>query len=162
MENAMPNGRSELISSDRPSARKGRRLILAGSSLALTALLAGVPALAVAQSITLPGEFAFRTAKGYYLTAVNGGGRSEAPVIVTVATKAGAWEKFRIDVAFSSTVADRHGRPGTPAPTHDKSFQTAMGNYVTAVKGGGMTADALHTDATQIGAWERFRMNDLG
>ncbi len=48
-----------------------------------------------------------------------------------------------------------------PAPTYDKSFQTATGNYLTAVNGGGMTSDALHTDATQIRAWEQFRMNDL-
>jgi len=117
-------------------------------SLALALLFAGVPALAVAQSITLPGEFAFRTKKGYYLTAINGGGRFEAPTIITAATTAGPWEKFRIVV-------------GDPAPIYDKSFQTASGNYITAVNGGGMTADALHTDATQIRAWEQFRMNDL-
>ena len=49
-----------------------------------------------------------------------------------------------------------------PAVTaFDKSFQTASGNFVTAVNGGGMTSDALHTDATQIRGWEQFRMNDL-
>jgi hypothetical protein len=148
LENAMPTGRSALMSSDRPRARKRRRSIVAGSSLALTVLLIGIPALAVAQSITLPGEFAFHTKKGFYLTAINGGGRSEAPTIITAATTAGPWEKFRIVV-------------GNPAPIYDKSFQTATGNYITAVNGGGMTADALHTDATQIRAWEQFRMNDL-
>jgi hypothetical protein len=50
-------------------------------SLALSMLVAGVPALAVEQSFTLPGEFAFRTKKGYYLTAIDGGGRSAAPTI---------------------------------------------------------------------------------
>ena len=49
-----------------------------------------------------------------------------------------------------------------PAATgFDKSFETASGNFVTAVNGGGMTSDALHTDATQIRGWEQFRMNDL-
>jgi hypothetical protein len=48
-------------------------------------LLAGVPGLAVAQSITLPGEFAFCTKKGYYLTAIRGCGRSDAAI------SAGPW-----------------------------------------------------------------------
>ena len=68
-------------------------------SLALTMALAAIPALAIAQSSTLPGEFAFRTKKGYYLTAIDGGGRSAAPTIITAATSAGPWEKFRIVVA---------------------------------------------------------------
>ena len=118
-------------------------------SLALIVALAGVPTLAYAQSSTLPGEFAFRTKKGFYLTAVSGGGRSDAPTIITEATSAGPWEKFRIVVADPSVNA------------FDKSFQTATGNFVTAVNGGGMTSDALHTDATQIRGWEEFRMNDL-
>ena len=139
------------IGADRPQASKGRQPVPSGSALASIALaivLAGVPALAVAQSNTLPGEFAFRTKKGYYLTAVGGGGRSAAPTIITASTSAGPWERFRIVV-------------GNPAPLYDKSFRTATGNYVTAVNGGGMTSDALHTDATQVRAWEQFRMNDL-
>ncbi len=118
-------------------------------SLALIATLASVPTLTYAQSSTLPGEFAFRTKKGFYLTAVTGGGRSEAPTIITQATTAGPWEKFRIVV----------GDPSVNA--FDKSFQTSSGNFITAVNGGGMASDALHTDATQIRAWEEFRMNDL-
>ena len=43
-----------------------------------------------------PGEFAFRTQKGYYLTAINGGGRPVDPTIITGATSAGAWEKFKL------------------------------------------------------------------
>jgi hypothetical protein len=141
----------ELVSAGRPAAGKGRCPVAATSglvSLALALALAGLPAVALAQSDTLPGEFAFRTKKGYYLTAIDGGGRSAAPTIITAATAAGPWEKFRIVVA-------------NPATTYDKSFQTATGNYLTAVNGGGMTADALHTDAIQIRAWEQFRMNDL-
>jgi hypothetical protein len=147
----MSSGRSAVINAGPPRPGKGRLSIGPGSSLvslALAMVFASVPALAVAQSITLPGEFAFRTKKGYYLTAINGGGRSDAPTIITAATTAGPWEKFRIVV-------------GDPPPVYDKSFQTASGNYITAVNGGGMTADALHTDATQIRAWEQFRMNDL-
>ncbi len=150
----MPTGHSEPVRlpvNPRRTLRGWRqpiRLSAALVGLALAIVLAGVPALGLAQSTTLPGEFAFRTKKGYYLTAIDGGGRSAAPTIITAATSAGPWEKFRIVV-------------GNPAPAYDKSFQTATGNYVTAVNGGGMTSDALHTDATQIRAWEQFRMNDL-
>ncbi|GKS57220.1 hypothetical protein YTPLAS18_07470 [Nitrospira sp.] len=100
-------------------------------------------------SSTYPGEFAFRTTRGFYLTAVNGGGRSGDPTVITGATAAGAWEKFRLAIA-------------SPPSPYDKTFQTATGNYVTAVNGGGMTANVLHTDATQPKDWERFRLNYLG
>ena len=97
-----------------------------------------------------PGEFAFRTQKGYYLTAINGGGRSGDPTIITSAISAGPWEKFKLAIA-------------TPPSPHDKTVQTATtGNFVTAVNGGGMTANVLHTDATQAKDWERFRLIDLG
>jgi hypothetical protein len=96
-----------------------------------------------------PGEFAFRTQKGYYLTALNGGGRPADPSVITAATSAGTWEKFKLAVP-------------NPSTSHDKAFQTANGNYVTAVGGGGRRSDALHTDATQAKDWERFRLIDLG
>jgi hypothetical protein len=95
-----------------------------------------------------PGEFAIRTQKGYYLTAINGGGRATDPVVVTSATSAGPWAKFRLSVTH----------PNTP---YDKSIQTAGGNYLTAVGGGGRTTDVLHTDATQAKDWERFGLAEL-
>jgi hypothetical protein len=97
----------------------------------------------------LPGEFAMRTPKGYYLTAIDGGGRIADPIIITASTSAGAWEKFKLAVTS----------PSTP---HDKTIQTQKGNYLTAVNGGGLTASALHSDATQPKDWERFRILDLG
>lgn len=63
-----------------------------------------------------PGEFAFRTQQGYYLTAINGGGRTGDPTVITSATSAGAWEKFTIGIA-------------APPSPYDKLFQTATGNY---------------------------------
>ena len=96
---------------------------------------------------TLPGSFAFRTTKGYYLTAVSGGGRYLDPTIITASPTVGPWEQFQIVV--------------NPASTYDKSFRTANGNYVTAVNGVGLTSNALHTDATAIGGWEQFRIIDL-
>jgi hypothetical protein len=96
----------------------------------------------------LPGEFAFRTTKGYYVTALDGGGRTADPVLVTASVSAGAYEKFRIAQTY----------PNTP---HDKSVQTGRGNYLTAMNAGGLTAGAFHTDATQAKDWERFRLLDL-
>ncbi|BCA53211.1 hypothetical protein W02_03510 [Nitrospira sp. KM1] len=96
-----------------------------------------------------PGEFAVRTQNGFYLTAINGGGRTTDPIVVTSSTAAGPWEKFKIMIA-------------NPQTSHDKFFQTANGNYLTAVNGGGMSANVLHSDATQANDWERFRLLNLG
>ena len=101
------------------------------------------------ERITLPGEFALRTRKGYYVTAISGGGRTIHPVVVTGATSAGPWEKFRLGVM-------------DPPPPYDKSLQTSGGYYVTAVNGGGLTSDVLYTDATQARDWEHFHLYDLG
>jgi hypothetical protein len=95
-----------------------------------------------------PGEFALRTQKGFYVTAINGGGRIADPILLTTATAAGPWEKFKFPVTY----------PDTP---HDKSIQTFNGNYLTALNGGGLTGGAFHTDATQALGWERFRLLDL-
>jgi hypothetical protein len=109
------------------------------------ALLVGIPVYRF--PYTLPGTFAFRTTKNYYLTAISGGGRSMDPTIITASPTVGPWEQFSIVV--------------NPNSAYDKSFKTANGNFVTAVNGGGLTSNALHTDATVIGSWEQFRMNDL-
>jgi len=98
-------------------------------------------------SYALPGQFAFKTTRSYYLTAISGGGRFTEPTIISASMSAGPWEQFQIVV--------------NPANPYDKSFQVMTGNYVTAVNGGGMTSDALHTDATLINRWEQFRMIDL-
>ena len=42
------------------------------------------------------------------------------------------------------------------------SIQTITGNYVTAAGGGGQLTDTIHTDATQIGDWEKFKLIALG
>lgn len=101
-----------------------------------------------AVSQTWPGEFALRTQKGFYVTAIDGGGRTAEPVLLTTATTAGPWEKFRLPLTY----------PNTP---YDRSLQTLRGNYLTALNGGGLTGGAFHTDATQARDWERFRLLDL-
>lgn len=97
--------------------------------------------------ISLPGEFAIQPMHGgiytgYYLTAVDGGGRTE-DAIHSDAKQVGSWEKFRLLV---DTATGHYG------------VQTDTGNYVTAVGGGGRVADVIHTDATQLRAWEKFRL----
>jgi hypothetical protein len=107
-----------------------------------------LPAFDIASWNYLPGEFAIRPRSGNYVTALGGGGLPTEPTVTTAATIAKPWEKFRIAVA-------------DPAPHHDKAIQTSSGNFLTAVGGGGRISDVLHTDATVIRDWERFRINDL-
>ena len=45
------------------------------------------------------------------------------------------------------------------ATTRICSIETYSGNYLTAVSGGGRTQDVIHSDATQVGSWEKFRLN---
>lgn len=120
--------------------------------IAIAAILTLVPLVAATAQDpvwnTLPGEFAMRTFKGFYVTAIDGGGRATEPIVVTAAGSAGAWEKFRLAVM-------------DPPAVHDKSIQTSGGNYLTAVGGGGRTTDVLHTDATQVRDWEQFRLDEL-
>ena len=42
------------------------------------------------------------------------------------------------------------------------AIRTINGHFVTAVGGGGRTTDVIHTDATQVGAWEKFVFEDSG
>lgn len=102
-----------------------------------------------AQPLTIPlGEVAIRTTKGYYLSALNGGGRSTDPTIITATMAPGPWERFKIEIPF-------------PGQVYDKAIQTVNGNFVTAVGGGGRASDVLHSDATQVKDWERFHLAEL-
>lgn len=42
------------------------------------------------------------------------------------------------------------------------SIQTWTGHYLTAVGGGRRITDVIHTNATRVGAWERFTLVDSG
>src|SRR4051812_45080763 len=42
------------------------------------------------------------------------------------------------------------------------SIQAYDGHYLTAVGGGGRTTDVLHSNASQVKAWEVFVLEDLG
>jgi hypothetical protein len=55
--------------------------------------------------------------------------------------------------ASASTVQAAH-----PIVAKGCVFQTVNGHYVTAVGGGGRITDVIHTDAVNIGSWEKFRL----
>ncbi len=95
-------------------------------------------------ALTDPNTCSFRTTRGFYLTAVGGGGRT-TDVIHTDATRVGSWEKFTLVYSGDGV---HYG------------LRTTNGHYVTAVNSGGLTTavtpDVLHTDATQLLSWEKF------
>jgi hypothetical protein len=83
---------------------------------------------------------------GHYLSAIDGGGRT-TDVIETNRTKASAWEQFTL-VPLN---------PGGGAPAH-YGIQAHNGDWLTAVGGGGRTTDVIHSNATQLQAWETFTL----
>lgn len=42
------------------------------------------------------------------------------------------------------------------------AIRTMTGNYLTAVDSGGRVTDVIHSDATQVRNWEKFRLVDTG
>src|SRR5436305_862673 len=95
-------------------------------------------------------EFALRLVSGnYYLTAEGGGGRSTDPNTDPLHTNRrvtqgiDTWETFAIKSLGS----------------HKFAIQPSNAtNYLTAMGGGGKATDAIHTDATSVGPWERFTL----
>src|SRR5215469_16117527 len=61
----------------------------------------------------------------------------------------------------SAATAAPAGNP-INGPVYGCVFQTVNGHYLTAVGGGGRTTDVIHTDATRVGAWEKFTLIDSG
>jgi hypothetical protein len=37
------------------------------------------------------------------------------------------------------------------------AIKTVKGNYLTAVGGGGRISDVIHSNATKVGSWEKFK-----
>jgi hypothetical protein len=105
--------------------------------------------------ITLIGNIRTADVKNM-LTCVNGGGLgpNNGVALNTNRTVAGEWETFNLIL-----------QPGSPqiGPGMQFALQTASGNYLTAVNGGGMggSNDAtcpIHTDQTVSGPWETVVM----
>jgi hypothetical protein len=95
-------------------------------------------------------KFALRTSKGYYITAVNGGGSGWGDArfpIHTDASWVNGWETFNLAVDW-----------GHSPPT--VTIQTWNGRFLTAVGGGGVGSlndgAPIHSDVSRIGAWELF------
>jgi hypothetical protein len=105
------------------------------------------------------GAFAIKTSDGkHYLTAVNGGGLGEPSGVAlnTNAQTASTWETLKIIILS--------GGPFFDSPNTTFALQTSGGDYVTAVNGGGVggpnnASSPIHTDATSVGAWEKFTFN---
>lgn len=111
-----------------------------------------------AQPPSGPVAAAIQTASGNYLTMVNGGGLGDpdsGPNAVALHTDAIVADKME---TFTVVWLDS---------TYTKfALQTMLGNYVTAINGGGVggandSSAPVHTDATTIGEWERLRVNFL-
>lgn len=94
--------------------------------------------------------FALKTAKGNFITAVNGGGmggpNDATSTLHTDATWIGPWETLIVEQQEDGSFA----------------FCTTNGFYLSAVNGGGWGEPAnrkpIHTDATKLGPWETFTM----
>ncbi|MFZ0317741.1 MAG: hypothetical protein WAL56_01340 [Candidatus Sulfotelmatobacter sp.] len=106
-------------------------------------------------------QYAVQTQSGNYITAMEGGGRTD-DVLHTDATQALAWEKFGLipqSPSFSLY-------PPNYQLTHDSpwyyAIPTKTGNYLTALGGGGDTDPSVHSDATKIASWELFRLIKCG
>ena len=97
------------------------------------------------------GGYGIKTSNGHLLTAVGGGGRT-TDVIETNRTVLQEWEKFNL-VPLATD-----GRTGWYA------IQTFDGHYLTAVNSGGIGSafEAIHSNATQIQAWEEFAIGCNG
>jgi hypothetical protein len=95
----------------------------------------------------------FFTAGNVILSAKNGGG-------IGASDDAETFQTERIELAPDALF-------GLAGANQDGSFsiQTATGNWVTAVGGGGHSSRAFHTDATAANTWEKFyllKTGDLG
>jgi hypothetical protein len=112
-------------------------------------------------------EYYLIAANGAFVTANDGGGQTDDAVVPGVAIGEPvdfSWSKLTFLLQSDGTYA----------------MQTSTGNYVTALGAGGEVqsyapcptwqwgacvsgfTDIFHTDATQVGSWEKFRVIDQG
>jgi|SRR5450432_246303 len=52
--------------------------------------------------------------------------------------------------------------PGRAQPVSHYGLRTSRGFYLTAQDSGGRTTNVIHSNATQLQAWEKFTFNSLG
>jgi hypothetical protein len=97
--------------------------------------------------IAFPGFYSICSESLFYLSASGGGGKSDDTAIQTGIQ----WANGRLIGPFLQFTV------WTDSAGHF-AFQTSNGNFITAVNGGGLTANALITTATDITAWEEFQV----
>jgi hypothetical protein len=134
MNNATPWNR--LYNLGKPSIASGA----AALAMALTALV--VPAVS-AQADTI---CAIQTFNGHFLTAQDSGGRT-SDVIHTNATQRLSWEQFGLQFINNGE--------GFYA------IKTVDGHFLTALGGGGYGSEipeTIHSNATRIDNWEKFKL----
>src|SRR5438132_1185015 len=102
------------------------------------------------------GQYVIGTSRGYYLAAGNGGG---------MGPNGNDWALFTTETTISNNDYAKF-RLLQQQDSGTYAIQTPNGiNYITAVGGGGRTTDVVHTDATQVRDWEKWRLvkaGDLG
>ncbi len=95
-------------------------------------------------------KIGIRTANGFYVTAINGGGMGEdanALPLHTDATVVQDWEMFQVYFSDDGSCV----------------IQTSGAYWLTAVNGGGVAAPAnspVATDRQEIGPWETFSLEE--
>jgi len=71
-------------------------------------------------------------------------------VIHTDGPRVGSWERFTLVDSCDGASIINYG------------FQTIKGYYLTVVGGGGRITDVIHSNATQLQAWEKIKTVSLG
>jgi|tagenome__1003787_1003787.scaffolds.fasta_scaffold20937770_1 hypothetical protein len=105
----------------------------------------------------LPGKFAIHTYNNYRLTAVDGGGRTTDAIRTDSGFFTSDIEPFQQFTLWRDPSRYHPDSSNQGKWYHRYAIQTANGNYLTAVGGGGSNdPNAIHTDATQARAWEMF------
>jgi hypothetical protein len=108
------------------------------------------PAAGPVHTLADPNTCTIQTSRGFYVTAVSGGGRI-TDVMHTNATRVGSWEKFTLVYTGDGL---HYG------------LRTVFGYYLTAVNSGGLTTattpDVLHSDAVNLLNWEKFSFVNNG
>jgi hypothetical protein len=95
-------------------------------------------------------KIGIRTANGFYVTAINGGGMGEDANTLPIHTDAVVvqdWEMFRVYFNIDGTC----------------NIETSGAYWLTAVNGGGVAASAnspVATDREGIGPWETFSLEE--
>ena len=118
------------------------------AGLGLTGVASASPARVAAPAFVTNTQICtIQSFDGHYLSAIGGGGRT-TDTIETNRTAISTWETFQL-VPLSGV------GPGFYA------IRTLTGNYLTAVNSGGIGSafEAIHSNATQIQAWEEFYLS---